>query len=119
MENKSQLSEKILSDWKRVCGLLRIDFGEAVYNSWLHQMKPTDESKEVITVSVPSRFMRDWIISHYNDRIQAIWKKEVNSAQHVEIKVSSQPKEKVVMESNFKNNLDKNNNLKINESSSS
>ena len=90
MSNNNILSEKIISDWKRVCGLLRINFGEAVYNSWLHQMQPCIESTEKFTVSVPSRFMRDWIISHYNERIQDIWKKEVNSNQYVEIIVSSQ-----------------------------
>ncbi len=94
MSNKNILSEKILADWKRVCGLLRINFGEAVYNSWLHQMQPFHQSDQKLTVSVPSRFMRDWIMSHYNERIQDIWKKEVNSSQSVEIIVSPQAKNK-------------------------
>ena len=98
MSNNNILSEKIISDWKRVCGLLRINFGEAVYNSWLHQMQPCIESTEKFTVSVPSRFMRDWIISHYNERIQDIWKKEVNSNQYVEIIVSSQKNDKAGLE---------------------
>ena len=102
MSKKNILSEKILADWKRVCGLLRINFGEAVYNSWLHQMQPLHESPEKLIVSVPSRFMRDWIMSHYNDRIQDIWKKEVNSSQFVEVIVSPQVRNKAESDSSSK-----------------
>ena len=115
MSNKVFLSEKILKDWKRVCGILRIDFGEAVYNSWLHQMEPLHVSDEKITVSVPSRFMRDWIISHYNEQIQNIWKKEINSSQFVEIIVSAQLKDKASIENSSISSSDSNISRKVKE----
>lgn len=62
--------------WEGIRAKLRDEFGEAVFNSWLRPIKLAEIHDGQVTLTVPTRFMRDWIVSHYAHRIRAIWKEE-------------------------------------------
>ncbi|MCH7864007.1 MAG: hypothetical protein IIC56_02175, partial [Proteobacteria bacterium] len=75
--NRDDDSEVTLDDqWKAVCGLLRTEIGEAAYLSWLKPMTVRHVSDGRIKISVPTRFMRDWIVAHYLDRLCELWNEE-------------------------------------------
>ena len=59
--------------WKRVSGLLRAEIGEAAYRSWLKPMVVRGAHSGLVTMTVPTRFMRDWVVAHYSDRLRALW----------------------------------------------
>ena len=44
-----------------------------------------------ITVHLPTRFLRDWVRSHYGDRISALWQEENSAVHRVEIRVGGRP----------------------------
>ena len=92
LENYMQANPKISSItkdcWERVRNNLRIDVGEAAFNSWLRQIAIISENEDKLIVAVPSRFMRDWIISHYYLRIQEMWDKESALHKTIEIHIS-------------------------------
>ncbi|MGB0719900.1 MAG: chromosomal replication initiator protein DnaA [Bdellovibrionales bacterium] len=58
--------------WKKVHADMRGEFGEAVFRSWLKPLKLQAFYHGTMEVSVPTRFMRDWIQNHYADRILAM-----------------------------------------------
>ena len=47
---------------------LRTEVGDAAYNSWLKQLELTNIHDDRVLMSVPTRFMRDWVVSHYAEK---------------------------------------------------
>ena len=65
------------SEWARVLGHLKEEVGEAAYRSWLRPMSVVEriDDGEAI-VAAPTRFLRDWVATHYADRLLALWRAE-------------------------------------------
>ncbi|MEX1108482.1 MAG: DnaA N-terminal domain-containing protein, partial [Dongiaceae bacterium] len=51
--------------WARVRGRLRSELGDAAYRSWLKPLTLAGLTDGELRLSAPTRFMRDWILSHY------------------------------------------------------
>ncbi len=81
---------EILSVWGAVHESLRAEYGEAVFRSWLKPMQLQAFYQGTLEVSVPTRFMRDWIGSHYHDRIVALCREANADIQRVQIVVQVQ-----------------------------
>lgn len=62
-------SKEIIAVWKHVHKALRGEFGEAVFRSWLKPLTLQAYYHGTLEVSVPTRFMKDWIQTHYTKRI--------------------------------------------------
>ena len=60
------------AEWDRVCGRMRTEIGEAAYRSWVAPMTVRGVHDGLARISVPTRFMRDWIVAHYADRLQSL-----------------------------------------------
>ena len=73
------------AQWKAVCGLLRAEIGEAAYLSWLKPMTVRAISDGRVKISVPTRFMRDWIVAHYLDRLCELWNEENPEVHSVDV----------------------------------
>ena len=61
--------------WSRVRGMLREEFGETAYNTWLASLTLDGLEGERVLLSVPTRFLRDWVAAHYADRIRVLWRR--------------------------------------------
>ena len=59
------------SGWQRVCRRLRSELGEDVFNSWFARLELTMIADGLAHLSVPTKFLRSWLQSHYNDRLLA------------------------------------------------
>ncbi|HEY4133609.1 MAG TPA: chromosomal replication initiator protein DnaA [Alphaproteobacteria bacterium] len=75
------------AQWDRVLGRLRAEFGDAVFKSWLKPLTFANAGEGEVVVSVPTRFMRDWVERHYLERIRAIWCEENASVRAVVVRV--------------------------------
>ena len=75
--------------WSRVKGRLRAEVGEDVFSSWFARMDLEDVAHETARMSVPTRFLKSWIQSHYAERVLACWQAEHASVQRVELLVRS------------------------------
>ena len=75
--------------WLRVKEKLRAEVGEDIFQSWFARMDL--ERIETITahLSVPTRFLKSWIQSHYTDRVLACWQGEHADIQKIEVTVRS------------------------------
>lgn len=62
-------SADITALWKKVHSAMRSEFGEAIFRSWLKPLTLQAYYHGTMEISVPTRFMRDWIQTHYVQRI--------------------------------------------------
>ncbi len=73
--------------WSRVRGRLRAEFGDATFNSWLKPLILVSAGDERVVLTVPTRFMRDWVVNHYYDRIRELWSAEQPRVERLDIEV--------------------------------
>ena len=83
--------ESLKKQWETVSGNLRAEIGEAPYQSWLRPMTVRGLTDGVITISVPTRFMRDWAAAHYQDRLTELWRAENATLQRIEVVIHTAP----------------------------
>ncbi len=79
-------------EWARVRGRLRAEVGDAAFRSWLKPLTLVGAKNGVVRMSVPTRFMRDWVVSNYAERIQILWQDEGVGIERVEIVVQPPPR---------------------------
>jgi len=74
--------------WARIRGRLREEVGEVEYRSWLRQMTLSAIEGEEAVILLPTRFLRDWVRSHYGDRLRSLWAAEPFGVRRVDIRVA-------------------------------
>ncbi len=77
------------AQWARVRARLREEFGEEKFRSWLSKMTLFEVAGGRVRIGVPTRFLHDWIATHYNDRIRALWMAENPAVTAIEVFVAS------------------------------
>ncbi|MGB0749540.1 MAG: chromosomal replication initiator protein DnaA [Magnetospiraceae bacterium] len=77
--------------WDKVCSRLREEIGDAAYKSWLKPMVLGGMELDRVKVFVPTRFMRDWVGTHYRDRIVDLLQRESQDMCGLDIYVGSAP----------------------------
>jgi chromosomal replication initiator protein len=75
--------------WDRVRRRLRAEVGEDVYSSWFARMEIEDCGTESVRLSVPTRFLRNWIQSHYAERLIVLWRGEAPAVKKIDLVVRS------------------------------
>ena len=95
MNNPSEMSQESESQWSRVRARLKSEVGEAAFNSWLKPLSLLRIRDGEIVLAVPTRFMRDWVVSHYSDRLRSLWSDENPSAHTVNVLVNPPAKPSV------------------------
>jgi len=88
-ENRAQSVEEA---WSRACRRLRAELGEAVYGSWLAGLELVRIENGVAHVSVPTKFLKSWIQSHYTDRVRAALSSEFGGIEKLNVEVRSSTK---------------------------
>ncbi len=78
------------AQWERIENRMRAEIGDAAYQSWLKPMTVRGVRAGRLRVSVPTRFMRDWIVAHYVDRLGALWREENPDIDGVDIFVQAE-----------------------------
>jgi chromosomal replication initiator protein len=69
----SSITGGLRLEWSRILDTLRVEFGETAFRSWLWPLSLVGLEDGEVTLATPAGFMRDWILKHYMDRIQALW----------------------------------------------
>ncbi len=78
---------QIATQWARIRGRLQADVGDVEYRTWLRQMTLVGIDGDEVTVHLPSRFLRDWVRTHYGEKITRLWQQENPRIRHVDIRV--------------------------------
>ncbi len=74
-------------EWRLVQTDMRDKLGSEVYESWLKKISFIEEFNNYILLSVPTRFIRDWITSRYLDQILQIIKNYKKDIVRIEFRI--------------------------------
>jgi chromosomal replication initiator protein len=83
------MTDALKQRWDRVAQRLRAELGEDLYSSWFARMELEDISSGRLTVSVPTRFLKSWIETHYVSRLHKIGESELGQIDSVQVRVRS------------------------------
>ena len=75
--------------WKRVKERLRAEVGDDVFSSWFARMELEGTSGDTVRFSVPTKFLKSWIQSHYAERVLACWQAEDSIICKIDLSVRS------------------------------
>src|SRR5262249_39583024 len=76
--------------WSRVKERLRVLVGENVFSSWFARMELESSSEgDTIKLSVPTRFLKSWVQSHYAEKLLECWQSEQPEVGRIELTVRS------------------------------
>lgn len=79
--------DELKNSWNNIAKRLRAELGEDLYSSWFVRMEAEDCRDGQLAVSVPTRFLRNWIQSHYSDRLLKVAQSELGPIETVAIRV--------------------------------
>ena len=74
-------------DWSNIQKDMKNKLGNDIYESWLKKIDFIDEINNYVLLSVPTRFIRDWITSRYLDQILQIIKVYKKDLTRIEFKI--------------------------------
>ncbi len=75
--------------WSKVQQRLKAEVGDDIYSSWFARMDLEALEGDTVRLSVPTRFLKSWIQSHYAERVLACWQAEANAIGRIELIVRS------------------------------
>ncbi len=75
--------------WIRVKERLRAEVGEDIFSSWFARMELEAMDMETVHLSVPTRFLKSWIQSHYVERVLHCWQSEEPNLRRIDLAVRS------------------------------
>ena len=75
--------------WLQVRERLRASVGEDVFSSWFARMELEGVDGESVKLSVPTRFLKSWVQSHYAERLLGCWQAELPTILRIELIVRS------------------------------
>jgi len=88
--NNLLAAEENLIVWKDVLKKLEKSLGTDVYESWIKNVDLKKEFNHYVVLSAPTRFVRDWIVSRYADKVLDIIKTFKKSIQRIEFLIEDQ-----------------------------
>ena len=99
------LEEEKTLNWNEVHNAFEKTFGTEVHSSWLKNISLIKEYNDYLILGVPTRFIRDWIVSRYLDKILEQVKIFKQTLNRIEFKILEDSK--VTNNQNYKEELGK------------
>jgi chromosomal replication initiator protein len=81
--------------WETVTDALERAYGQAVFRSWLAGLHVADVQGDVLRLTAPTRFIREWIQNNYLDTLVALCRDHMAGVKQVEIYIRPKSEEKV------------------------
>ncbi len=89
-------------DWNLIQSEMKNKMGIDIYESWLKKIDFVEEFNNYILLSVPTRFIRDWITSRYLDQILQTVRNYKKKIIRIEFKIDEKQKKTNYEKNNFK-----------------
>lgn len=86
-KDKGYDPKTLSTKWERTKSRLQAELGEDIFKSWFGRVELEAISGTTAHFSVPTPFLRKWLKSHYNDRLQRCCNDEFSGIEHVEFRV--------------------------------
>jgi len=98
-------------DWSLIQSQMKNKLGIEIFESWLKKINFVEEFNNYILLTVPTRFIRDWITSRYLDQILQIIRSHKKDIIRIEFKIADlktsneDNKKEIVKDSNDEKNV--------------
>jgi len=105
MFNMKNIKNNIESDeiiWSSIKLQLKDIYGEAEYSNWLKLLTFSKVEKEIIIFHAPTKFMCDWILSHYGKKILSLWREKSISIKDISVFVYNDKETNKEQDENYK-----------------
>jgi len=76
MSNTLDLSDE--KNWLSLKKDLKTSVGESAYNNWIKYLNFVSFQENTLSFSLPTKFLRDWIVNNYSDKIKTESKKYID-----------------------------------------
>jgi chromosomal replication initiator protein len=73
--------------WRRIQSRLRAELGEDVFTSWFGRVELDSCEGRTVQVSVPTKFLRNWLQAHYSEKLLACCTAEISGIERLEFRV--------------------------------
>ena len=83
-----QNTDDLKKNWSEVQTKLKEIYGLDVYKSWIQNVEAKEIKHNSLTLVVKTRFVRDWIVSHYADKILDHYQKLDNSVSRIQFEIN-------------------------------
>ena len=93
-------------DWSNICKAIEDRLGKDIYESWIKKLKLVEEFRHYLVLSSPTRFIRDWVVSRYIDKILEVVRLYKKTISKIDFIIESE------LSTNHKNSLDQNQKIK-------
>ena len=77
MSNTLNLYEE--KNWLSLQKDLKQSVGDSAYNNWIKYLSFVSYENNTLSFSLPTKFLRDWIVNNYSDKIKIESKKYLDS----------------------------------------
>ena len=84
---QARTAEPLAAQWLRVRTRLAAELGEAEIRHWLRQVGLGTLNDGDLVITLPSRFLRDWVRSQHRDRLTSLWQSENPAVRHLDIRI--------------------------------
>jgi chromosomal replication initiator protein len=84
-----ELTAPAAAAWQRIQQQLRARYGEATYRSWFAKMHLQPSEGFQVNFAVPTRFIREWIITNYLDTMKRLWQQENETIVSIQLVVDA------------------------------
>jgi chromosomal replication initiator protein len=91
-ENILLAKEENQLNWNEIVSKFKQAFGNDIYESWIKNITLKKEFNHYIILSAPTKFVRDWIVSRYADKILDIIKTFKKSIERIEFLIEETEK---------------------------
>lgn len=82
---------------ERVGARLKGEFGESTFRVWLAHVQANEfDGSGRLTLTVPTRFICDWVKAHYADRLTELWRDELPGVQSLEFVIAERSPQEIV-----------------------
>ena len=93
-----KVAADMIESWSRTCRRLRAELGEDIFSSWFGRLELDAVLEGAAHLSVPTRFLKSWIESHYHDRILQVFATEAADIKRLFVSVRSSSRCSVLRE---------------------
>jgi len=92
-EDGANTAVRCKAEFIGVLGQLRAEVGEDAFRNWLQPVNLWQVCGGQAIIAAPTRFLRDWVATHYADRLLALWRAENEQVRRLSVVVGTPPKQ--------------------------
>jgi chromosomal replication initiator protein len=94
-ENILLAKEESQLKWNEIVNKFKQAFGNDIYESWIKNITLKKEFNHYVILSAPTKFVRDWVVSRYADKILDIIKTFKKSIERIEFLIEETEKKSI------------------------